>query len=116
MVTKERQRYIIFKIIRDSDLSLDQNLILNAIWQSIWRYFGMKEANKIGLWLVELDLIEDYGIIRFSRETKEIMIAALTLIQEINGKRIILSPMKTSGTIKSIKKNMVLKEKSFKKK
>ncbi|HEC40822.1 hypothetical protein LCGC14_0480630 [marine sediment metagenome] len=113
MVTKERQRYIIFKIIRDSDLLLDQNLILNAIWQSIWRYFGMKEANKIGLWLVELDLIEDYGIIRFSRETKEIIIAALTLIQEINGKRIVFSPIKTSGTIKSIKKNMVLKEKSF---
>ncbi|KKK40551.1 hypothetical protein LCGC14_0492820 [marine sediment metagenome] len=114
MGTKERQRYIIFKIIRDSDLLLDQNLVLNAIWQSIWRYFGMKEANKIGLWLVELNLVEDYGIIRFSHETKEIMIAALTLIKEINGRRIVLSPIKTSGTIKSIKKNMVLND--FKKK
>ena len=69
----------------------------------------MKEANKIGLWLVELNLTEDYGIIRFSHDTKEVIITALTLIQEINGKRVIFSPIKTSGTIKSLKKNIVIK-------
>ncbi|MHA2007406.1 MAG: Rpp14/Pop5 family protein [Promethearchaeota archaeon] len=95
---------MLFKILRESDLYLDQNLILKAIWQSIWRYFGMKEANKIGLWIVNLNLVEEYGIIRFSHETKEIIISALSLIQEINGKRVILSPLKTSGTIKSIQK------------
>jgi RNase P/RNase MRP subunit POP5 len=67
----------------------------------------MKEANKIGLWLVELNLQESYGIIRFSHETKETIITALTMIQEINGKRIILSPVKTSGTLKTLKKNLV---------
>ena len=66
----------------------------------------MKEANKIGLWIVDLNLAEEYGIIRFSHETKEIIISALSLIQEINGKRVILSPLKTSGTIKSIQKNI----------
>lgn len=65
----------------------------------------MKEANKIGLWLVELNLNEFYGIIRFSHETKEIIITALTMIQEIDGKRVILSPLKTSGTLKTLKKN-----------
>ncbi|MHA2130318.1 MAG: Rpp14/Pop5 family protein [Promethearchaeota archaeon] len=104
IVKNERQRFILFKILRESDLYLDQNLILKAIWQSIWRYFGMKEANKIGLWIVNLNLVEEYGIIRFSHETKEIIISALSLIQEINGKRVILSPLKTSGTIKSIQK------------
>jgi ribonuclease P/MRP protein subunit POP5 len=68
----------------------------------------MKEANKIGLWLVELNQEENYGIVRFSHETKEIIISALTLIQEINGKRVILSPVKTSGTIKSLKEKRVL--------
>ncbi len=68
----------------------------------------MKGANKIGLWLVELNLEENYGIIRCSHETKEIIITALTLIQEINGKRVILSPIKTSGTIKSLKENKLL--------
>ncbi len=80
--------------------------MLKAIWQSIWRYFGIKGANKIGLWLVELNLEKNYGIIRCSHETKEIIISALTLISDINGKRVIFSPLKTSGTIKSIKKHL----------
>ncbi|MHA2397416.1 MAG: Rpp14/Pop5 family protein [Promethearchaeota archaeon] len=108
MSRRERQRYLLFKIIKENGLFLNQSLILKSIWKSIWRYYGLKEANKIGLWLVDLNLSERYGILRFSHETKEIIITALTLIQEINGKRIIFSPLKTSGTIKSIKKYTVI--------
>ncbi|MFX1427639.1 MAG: Rpp14/Pop5 family protein [Promethearchaeota archaeon] len=97
---------MVFKIIKESEMFLDRSNVLNSIWQSIWRYFGMREANKIGLWLVELNLTEDYGIIRFSYDTKEVIITALTLVQEINGKRVIFSPIKTSGTIKALKKNL----------
>ena len=106
MVKKKRQRYILFNIIKEDNLILDQINILKAIWKSIWRYFGMKGANKIGLWLVELDLEKNYGIIRCSHETKEIIISAITLIRDINGKRVIFSPLRTSGTIKSIKKHL----------
>ncbi|MFX0035060.1 MAG: Rpp14/Pop5 family protein [Candidatus Hermodarchaeota archaeon] len=108
MVRKERQRYIFFKIIKDNKITLAQNSILKSIWKSIWRYFGMKEANKIGLWLIELDLDENYGIIRCTHKTKEIIISALTLVKEIDGIKIIISPTKTSGTIKSLK-NKALK-------
>ncbi|MFW9771396.1 MAG: Rpp14/Pop5 family protein [Promethearchaeota archaeon] len=101
---KERQRYILFSIIKEDKIKIDQNDILKAVWQSIWRYFGLKEANKIGLWLVELDLQNFYGIIRCSHQTKELIISALTLITEINGEKIIISPIKTSGTIKALNK------------
>ena len=84
-------------------MNLTQNSLLKSIWQSIWRYFGLKEANKIGLWLIELNLDEDYGIIRCSHQTKETIISALSLVREINGIKVILSPLKTSGTIRSIK-------------
>ena len=104
MVKLERQRYILFKIIGDNNIFCEKKDILNLIWRSIWRYFGMKEANKIGLWLLKLNLEEEIGIIRCSNKTKEVIISALTLIREINGKRIILSPIKTSGTIKGLKK------------
>ncbi|MFX0137289.1 MAG: Rpp14/Pop5 family protein [Candidatus Hodarchaeota archaeon] len=93
-----------FKILQKSKIDLTQNTILKSIWESIWRYFGLREANKIGLWLVELNLEEEYGILRCSHQTKEIIISALTLVKEINGSRVILSPIKTSGTIRSIKK------------
>ena len=109
MVKIERQRYILFQIIREEDFQIDQQEFLKSIWQSIWRYFGMKEANKIGLWLLELD--ENFGIIRCSDGTKEIVLTALALIKEVKGKRVILSPIKTSGTIKAIKKIKNLKNK-----
>ncbi|MFX1276008.1 MAG: Rpp14/Pop5 family protein [Promethearchaeota archaeon] len=104
MKSKERQRYILFKIIIETEFTFSKEELLKSIWSSIWRYFGMKEANKIGLWLVEFNLERRYGIIRCSHKTKESIITALTLISEINGNRVILSPLKTSGTIQSIKK------------
>lgn len=92
-------------------MDLTQNALLKSIWQSIWRYFGLKEANKIGLWLIELNLDQEYGIIRCSHKTKENLIAALSLVNEINGTKVILSPIKTSGTIQSIKKKRNYKDK-----
>ncbi len=104
MVKKERHRYLLFKLLLKDDFKIASNGILKAIWEAIWRFFGLKEASKVGLWLLELDIHHKFGIIRFSHKTKEIVISALTLIREIEGKRIILSPVKTSGTISCIKK------------
>ncbi len=111
MVKKERQRYILFKIIGESAVRFEKRELLESIWNSVWRYFGMKEANKIGLWLLELELEKKYGILRCSHSTKEITISALSLIKEIAGNRVILSPVKTSGTIKTIKriKKLIIK-------
>jgi len=108
MRSKERRRYILFKIITEENLRFSKEDLIKSIWSSIWRYFGMKEANKIGLWLIEFDLESKYGIIRCSHKTKEPLITALCLITEINNKRVILSTLKTSGTIKSLKKNIQL--------
>ncbi|MFX0004117.1 MAG: Rpp14/Pop5 family protein [Candidatus Hodarchaeota archaeon] len=106
MGQKERQRYISFKIIIENKMVVNQNSFLKAIWRSIWRYFGLKEANKIGLWLIELNLEEGYGIIRCSHKTKEIIISALSLVKQIDGIKVIISPYKTSGTIVSLKKKI----------
>jgi len=106
MEQKERQRYISFKIIRENKIEITKNSLLKSIWQSIWRYFGLKEANKIGLWLIELNLNEEYGIIRCTHQTKETIISALSLVKQIDGIKVILSPFKTSGTIISIRKKI----------
>ena len=111
MVQTERQRYILFQIIKEEDFQIDQQDTLKSIWQSIWRYFGMKGANKIGLWLIELG--KDFGIIRCSDRTTEITLSALTFIKEVKGKKVIFSPIKTSGTIKAIKKIKNLKNKEL---
>ncbi|MFX1370226.1 MAG: Rpp14/Pop5 family protein [Promethearchaeota archaeon] len=94
---------MLFKIIKENNIDLTQNALLKSIWQSIWHYFGLKEANKIGLWLLDFNLEKGYGIIRCSHQTKEIIISALSFVREINETNVILSPLKTSGTIRSIK-------------
>lgn len=99
----ERQRYILFKIINEDNTFLSENSLLTSLWHSIWRYFGMREANKVGLWLVELNNSEGYGIFRCSHITKEIVITALTMIQEVSGQKVIFSPIKTSGTLTKIR-------------
>ncbi|MGV9172256.1 MAG: Rpp14/Pop5 family protein [Promethearchaeia archaeon] len=102
---KERQRYILFKMVKDQNkVSIKKRLLLKTVWSSIWRYFGLKGANKMGLWLVELDNNKNYGILRVSQHSKEMAITALSLIKNINGMPIILSTVKTSGTLKSLKK------------
>ncbi|MBA7567940.1 hypothetical protein ES708_09659 [subsurface metagenome] len=63
MVKKERNRYILFKVIAKGNSDLDQREVLNAIWQSIWKYFGLREASKIGLWLLDIDFKEGFGVI-----------------------------------------------------
>ena len=108
MIKKERHRYLLFKIFYHDTLNFDEKSILKAIWKAIWRYFGLKEASKVGLWLLEFDNDNSCGIIRISHNTKEMIITALTLIREINGNRVIIVPIKTSGTIKVIKR--ILKE------
>ena len=102
MVKSERQRYILFKVISEHNMTLNKQEILNSIWTSLWKYFGLKEASRVGLWLVDINFLEGFGIIRCSHQTKEVVISALTLITEISGKKIVLSPMITSGTIRSI--------------
>ena len=104
MVKKERSRYIIFKIIKEENVHFEKREFLKLVWQSIWKYFGIKEANKIGLWLIDLNLEKNFVIIRCTHKTKEILITALTFLNEINEKRVILSPIKSTGTIKSMQK------------
>lgn len=92
---------------------MNQREIVNSVWASIWKYFGLKEASKVGLWLLDINFEDNFGIVRCSHQTKEIVMTALALITEISGNRVVFSPIKTSGTIRSIKtikKLLLIKE------
>ncbi|NHJ21916.1 MAG: hypothetical protein EAX91_13295 [Candidatus Lokiarchaeota archaeon] len=113
MVKKEKHRYILFKIIKDTTVVLNKKDIINSLWASIWKYFGLKEASKVGLWLLDVNFEDNFGIIHCSHQTKEIVMSSLTLINEISGNQVILSPIKTTGTIRNIKnvKDLMLNKK-----
>lgn len=105
IVKRERQRYILFQIfIGNQKINIDKGTFLNAVWKSLWRYFGMKEAIKSGLWLLDFDNKNRNGVIRCTNFTKEKIICALTMIKNLKGHPIIISPIKSSGTLKKIRK------------
>ncbi|MHA1803390.1 MAG: Rpp14/Pop5 family protein [Promethearchaeota archaeon] len=106
MVKEERQRYIYFELLVDNNSVINKQLLLNVLWPSIWKYFGMKIANKIGLWLIEYNPMEGHGILRCTQDTKDEVISVLSLIREINKNKVIIAPMKTSGTIRRLKKKV----------
>ena len=97
MVVKERtyrRRYIGFCIIYDGKLSREDLL------REIRRF----EREKYGI-SGYFDLIrfaENLGILRAPHKMKEDAINMLKNIKRIKGKRVIIYPLKTSGTIKGL--------------
>jgi RNase P/RNase MRP subunit POP5 len=52
----------------------------------------MKLANKAGIWLLELNIDENWGILRCYHITKEQIITVLSLIKKIRDFPLIISP------------------------
>ncbi len=100
----EKQRYILFYFIIEKDLDINEQSVTNLIWKNLFRYFGVKETSKIGLWLVDLNIEQRWGILRFAHTSKEMVIASLGMIRYFGDFRISIYPIKTSGTIKKIRK------------
>ncbi len=103
MVKHERNRYILFTLLNERYHRYNKRDLITVIWKVIWKYYGLRAVNKMGLWIITLNTDKNYGIIKFSHNNKELIISALSLVQEIKEKRVIITPIKTSGTIKRIK-------------
>ena len=102
-------------MLENEKIEFNEKILINLIWRSISRYFGIKETSNTGLWLIELNQIEHWGILRFDHTSKENVISSLGMIRFLKNSRISLYPVKTSGTIKKIKKylNEILNRKKI---
>ena len=101
----KRQRYLLFYYILEKEkIEFNEKILINLIWRSISRYFGIKETSNTGLWIVELNPMEHWGILRFVHTSKENVISSLGMIRFLKDSRFSIYPVKTSGTIKKIKK------------
>lgn len=100
----QRQRYVLFEYKSfDPDFNVTEKDVIRTIWKTVTKLFGEYTAYKTGLWLIEFNSIQNYGIIRCNNITKERIIASLALIREIKNHPVIFHSIKTSGTIKKLK-------------
>ncbi|MBN2154939.1 MAG: Rpp14/Pop5 family protein [Candidatus Lokiarchaeota archaeon] len=100
----QRQRYILFEFITfNSDLHINEKDVIRTIWTTLLTLFGEYQAYKTGLWMIEFNPLEQYGIIRCNNITKDKIIATLAFIHKVKSYPIIFHSIKTAGTIKKIK-------------
>ncbi|MHA1341247.1 MAG: Rpp14/Pop5 family protein [Promethearchaeota archaeon] len=112
----ERQRYILVEYLlpyNQDNYEIEQKSIIRAIWSSLISLFGEYYGYKTGLWIVEFNSTLRYFIIRCTNITKAILITTLTFIKKINNIPVIFHTIKTSGTLKKIRK---IKDEYFQKK
>ncbi len=99
-----RKRYIVFTIISEHEFNRKE--IEKAVRRKLAVLYGLINLAKADPQLVFYDPKLKRGIIRTSHIMKDYVIAALTTTREINGKKLLIIPVKTTGTIKRAKKIM----------
>ncbi|HUX99524.1 MAG TPA: Rpp14/Pop5 family protein [Candidatus Deferrimicrobium sp.] len=100
MIIKERQRYILFKIVSDGEIGEQQ--VIRAVWRHLFQLYGEFGTSQTGLWLIEYKANE-YGIIRTNISSLPMVRTTLAVIHTIEGRNCLCSVQAVSGTIKSLK-------------
>lgn len=93
--SREKKRYVLFEVISDEKFFKDE--IKNSIYQKTLEYLGEQGFAKAGVILVK------ENIVRVNHKYKDEIIIILSLIREINNKKVMMNPLKTSGVIKKLK-------------
>ncbi len=106
MEDKERQRYLLFKIITEGEI--EERYLIRAVWRNLFQLYGDFGASQTGLWLVEYE-ISRYGIIRTNVQAVPMVKATLAMIRKVNGQNCILVVLGASGTIHALKKKHLSK-------
>ncbi len=95
---KPRRRYIVFRV---EGGVVDEKKLERAILETASKVLGAAGVAASGIRLVYFDEEKGYGILRVRSDYKYHALAILGLVRSVNGGKILLVPVSTSGTIKS---------------
>ncbi len=108
---RERERWVVFRVIMEGDDPLPLNKAVNTIWKACMENFGTVGCAKFMLWVPSnlYDEKKRAGIIRCTSKTVENLRFALSTIKEVDGKPAVFHVLGVSGTIKRAKKKFLEK-------
>lgn len=101
MESKERQRYLLIRIITDGDIEEQQ--LIRAIWRNISALYGEYGSSRTGLWLIEYEK-NKYGILRTNTEALQMVRTSLAVMRQVEATNCIMVVEGVSGTIEALKK------------
>jgi len=101
---RERRRYIIFEVMSRSKLDFGE--VVESVWNAILDFVGQLKTGKASVWVVKdlYDSEEQRGAIKVTNDYVEDVRAAISLINEINDKKVIFSVLGVTGTLKSARR------------
>lgn len=97
-IKKPRKRYIVFSLVSEDKLSLES--IDKAIRDTLIKYYGESIYGKASPRVILFDENTGRGILRVSHLFVDHAIATLGLVKEIEGKRCLIIPIRTTGTLR----------------
>ncbi|MHA1768387.1 MAG: Rpp14/Pop5 family protein [Candidatus Thorarchaeota archaeon] len=101
---RTRKRYFRFKIHSRKGCAGTKS-VLEDIWKSLLSIYGEIEAADSKLYMVEFDETTQTGILQCAEPSLHRVIAASALIASIDGRTVSFEPLKTSGTIRSLRQS-----------
>ena len=103
---KIRRRYIVFTVISEHNISKRE--LEKAIREVVKELYGIIGLTKSDPQIIFYDPSVKRGVLRTGHLTSNILIASLSSVDNINGKEVLIIPIKTSGTLKRAKKYLYM--------
>jgi RNase P/RNase MRP subunit POP5 len=100
-----KRRYLALQI--ESISSLLPRAIIDAIWGSVAKLYGEYGASQTNLSLIDYDSENQIAIIRTNLSSLNLVRSSLVTIILIEGNPVSFHVLAISGTIKSLKKNIL---------
>ena len=101
MLKRVKRRYLLLQV--DTDATLSQREVLDAVWASITKLYGEHGASLAGLSLVSFDEGKKTAVVRVALNALQPVRASIALIARIAGKEAAVHVIAVSGTLKSLR-------------
>jgi len=87
----------------ESNQTLNEKTVYDAVWTSLLRLFGEYGASQAELFLVEYNSDNKKAIFRCSHKALEIVKASIVAITEVADEKVAFHIIRVSGTLRSLR-------------
>jgi ribonuclease P/MRP protein subunit POP5 len=95
---REKKRYILFELVSEETFKREE--IVTGIWNSCLEFLGELGASRTSLWVHDFE--DEEGIVSCNTRSVDEIIMCLSLVKEIETKRVTVRVKGVSGTIKGL--------------
>ncbi|NIR86895.1 hypothetical protein GWO13_04685 [Candidatus Bathyarchaeota archaeon] len=108
MSERVRRRYLALRVL--SEESVSKRDVVDAVWKAVLQLFGEYGASRTNLTFIEYNSERSWGIVRCSHKAVDMVRASVASLTEINGKPVAIDVLGVSGTLKALRKRVLLQE------